>query len=77
MNGPERDLVAEEGVDEGSADSVVEGERSGAGGVLGQPARSPAPSGPGDGPPEEVETEESRAARVARGTGQQLQEGEG
>lgn len=37
--GSERDLVAPEGVDEGSAASTVEDERSGSGGVLGAPGQ--------------------------------------
>lgn len=66
-------LVAPEGVDEGSADSAVEGPGSGSGDVLG-PAGSPAADSEA---PLDMESEESRAARESAGSGQQLAEGEG
>lgn len=69
-------LVPSEGVDEGSAEQVVEGleERSGDRDVLGEPPRG---GGPETAGPVDMESEESRAARAGRGTGQQLAEGEG
>ena len=80
MTAPDDDLlVAPEGVDEGSADSTAEGPEDGGdpAGVLGA---APA-GGPDDEdtprPPDDMESEESRAARDAVGTGQQVQAGEG
>jgi hypothetical protein len=73
MSGPEQDLVAGEGVDEGSADSVVESGGTPRGTVLGAPQQHGAADGPGAAP-EEVETDASRAAH---GPGQQQQAGEG
>jgi hypothetical protein len=73
MSGPEQDLVAGEGVDEGSADSVVESGGTPRGTVLGAPPQHGAADGP-DAAPEEVET---HASRAAYGPGQQQQAGEG
>lgn len=82
-------LVPDEGVDEGSAASAVEGPDgpghrdtglgdAGRGGdLLGEPPRgAPADETQAAGPVD-METEESRAVRAERGAGQQLQEGEG
>lgn len=78
MTGPE-DLLTDEGVDEGSAASSAEGD----GGpdpdadVVGAPPHGgPADEAQAAGP-QDVDDEASRAARDSRGTGQQLQEGEG
>ena len=86
MTDPSKDLlVSTEGVDEGSADSTVEGPDSGAAGdaaaggaAAGDGASSPAAgAGPEAAPPLDMESPQSRAARDAVGTGQQLQAGEG
>jgi hypothetical protein len=72
------DLVAEEGVDEGSADSAVESPASGSGGdLLGEPPHGAPVDDAQAADPVDMETGQSRAARDAGGTGQQLQEGEG
>ena len=70
----ERLLTTSEGVDEGSAQSTAEGPGAGADPAAGG---APRPPEPGAAPPEDMESEESRAARDAAGTGQQLQTGEG
>ena len=75
----ERDLVTDEGVDEGSAAGTVEGPDSGSD----HPEGAPGQGGPGGGGPVDpaqaaapidVDTEESAAAQ---GPGQQYQVGEG
>lgn len=77
------DLVADEGVDEGSADSTVESPASGAGAggadgdLLGEPPHGAPVDDEQAAAPVDTETRQSRAARDAGGTGQQLQEGEG
>ena len=86
MTSPSDDLVATEGVDEGSAASTAEGptsteELTGVQNpiekALGEP-RSASPASETDpAPPDDMESGESRAARDATGTGQQLQAGEG
>jgi hypothetical protein len=78
-HGPD-DLVAEEGVDEGSADSTQEGPSSGAGAggdLLGEPPHGAPVDDVQAAAPVDMESAESRAARDATGTGQQVQEGEG
>ena len=87
MTNPSDDLLAtSEGVDEGSAASTDEGPRSTEelAGVtnpikqaLGDPPSTDAQSDATPAPPVDMETEQSRGARDATGTGQQLQEGEG
>ena len=77
MTAPDEDLLTTtEGVDEGSAASTVEGPASGAGpvdeGTTGGPASGSTPA-----PPVDMESPDSRAARDAVGTGQQLEVGEG
>ncbi len=80
MTNPSEDLlVTTEGVDEGSAASTVEGESA-----IEDTERAvdDAPTSGVDGeaqpaPPVDMETDESRAAREATGTGQQLAAGEG
>lgn len=76
MSGDERDLVAPEGVDEGSAASSTEGDSAPDVDAVG-PSVAPAPGGPRndeqDAAPDPVETMESRRAH----DGQQLQVGEG
>ena len=75
MTNPSEDLlVTSEGVDEGSAASTAEGPGSG-----GRPAAGSAPTVEGEqpAPPVEMESSESRAAKDARATGQQLEVGEG
>lgn len=85
MTPPDEDLLATEGVDEGSAASTVEGstaEGAGTAERAGPPADPPAvPHAPDDAesrpaPPDEVDTAEARAARAA-GSGQELEAGEG
>jgi hypothetical protein len=82
MSSPDEDLLATEGVDEGSAKSTAEGAPSTQGlsqlqNALDEP-RSSRPTGESDpAPPEDMESAQSRAARQERGTGQQLQAGEG
>lgn len=83
MTNPSKDLLATtEGVDEGSAKSTVEGEMLA--GERGPDAHrgTALGEGPADveatpAPPVDTESAESRGARDAAGTGQQLQEGEG
>ena len=75
MTNPGDDLLAtSEGVDEGSAASTDEGPGSGSDVGTGAPG---AASQDTAAPPVDMESDESRAARDAAGTGQQLQEGEG
>ena len=72
-------LVPSEGVDEGSAAETVEGleERTGDGDVLGEaPRGAPADEAQAAGPVD-MESAQSREARDALGSGQQLEEGEG
>jgi hypothetical protein len=86
MTSPSDDLVATEGVDEGSAASTAEGatsteELTGVQNpieqALGEP-RSASPASETDpAPPDDMESGDARAARDATGTGQQLQAGEG
>ncbi len=90
MTSPSDDLVSTEGVDEGSAASTAEDRSSGAASTeeltgvqnpiekaFGQP-RSASPASETDpAPPDDMESGDSRAARDATGTGQQLQAGEG
>lgn len=76
MSSPDQDLVTSEGVDEGSAASTAEDADSGSpSGLLGPPPAHT--SGETSAAPDDMESEESRAARDAVGTGQQLQAGEG
>jgi hypothetical protein len=86
MTSPSDDLVATEGVDEGSAASTAEGatsteELTGVQNplekALGEPRSSSPASDSDPAPPVDIELPESRAARDASGTGQQLQAGEG
>lgn len=77
MTTPDEDLLTTaEGVDEGSAASTAEGPGSGAGpvdtGTTGGPQSEATPA-----PPVDMEAPDSRAARDAVGTGQQLEAGEG
>jgi hypothetical protein len=69
-------LTTTEGVDEGSAASTVE-ESGAEGSALGATAAAGAEDESTPAPPDDMETSESRAAREERGTGQQLQAGEG
>jgi hypothetical protein len=78
MTSPHEDLTTTEGVDEGSADSTAEAPRADSG------AADPGPGGQPDlaseatpAPPVDMESSDSRAARDAVGTGQQLEAGEG
>lgn len=77
MSSGDDDLVATEGVDEASAQSTVEGADSGSP----QPASRPDlvwPAGESTpAPPVDMESDASREARAERGTGQQLNTGEG
>lgn len=93
MSEPQPDLLTTtEGVDEGSARSTVESGPDGQGPVAsddGTPGRTavtgtgadqpPAGTTPDeqDAPPLDMESADSRAARVEHGTGQQLSAGEG
>jgi hypothetical protein len=73
-------LAAEEGVNEGSATSTQEatGVPNPVNQLLGDPEESTRAAGTEPAsPPDDMETAESRAAREARGTGQQLEAGEG
>jgi len=76
-------LVPEEGVDEGSAASAVEGapvtgrSDDGAPDLLGEPPRGAPVEEAHAAGPVDVETDQSRTARAERAPGQQLQEGEG
>lgn len=71
------DLVAEEGVDEGSAASAVEGADSSGGDVLGEPPHGAPQTEQDAAGPVDMESEQSRSAREAAGPGQQLGQGEG
>ena len=73
MSASERDLVSEEGVDQGSAASTVEGEDAGASGVLGASPQGAPVNDEQEAGPDPVETIESRRAQ----DGQQLEVGEG
>ncbi len=87
MTNPSDDLLAtSEGVDEGSAASTGEGpdsteELTGVTNpikqALGDPPSTDAESDATPAPPVDMESEQSRGARDATGSGQQLQEGEG
>ena len=71
-------LATTEGVDEGSAASTVEDATTGGSGnrsASGAPGPLDAEASPA--PPVEMESPQSRAARDAVGTGQQLEVGEG
>ena len=79
MTSPDEDLLTTtEGVDEGSAASTAEGPQSGS-----APRDAGTVDGPGPtsestpAPPVDMEGADSRAARDAVGTGQQLEAGEG
>ena len=88
MTNPSKDLLAtSEGVDEGSAASTAEGagtpdpSTEDLTGVP-NPVNALLGEGPGNAeaspaPPVDMESEDSRAARDARGTGQQVEAGEG
>ena len=87
MTNPSNDLLAtSEGVDEGSAASTAEGptsteELTGVTNPIKQalgdgPDRDASPDAT-PAPPVDMESEQSRSARDAAGTGQQLQAGEG
>jgi hypothetical protein len=73
MSGPERDLVAEEGVDQGSAAMSGEGDAGPDVDTVGPPAAGVPVNDEQDAAPDPVETLESRRAH----DGQQLQAGEG
>ena len=92
MTNPSEDLLATtEGVDEGSAKSTVEGPDSGGASsteeltgvtnpisrALGDPDTQSEDIEAKPAPPVDMESDDSRAARAAEGTGQQLQAGEG
>lgn len=87
MTNPGEDLLAtSEGVDEGSAASTSEGptsteELTGVTNplkrALGDPPHQSEEIDPRPAPPVDMESDDARAARAARGTGQQLQAGEG
>ena len=87
MTNPSDDLLAtSEGVDEGSAASTDEGpssteELTGVTNpikqALGDPPSADAESDATPAPPVDMESEQSRSARDAAGSGQQLQQGEG
>lgn len=73
-------LVAEEGVDQASADSTAEAaseQVAGSQDVLGEPPRGAPVDDAQAAGPDDMETPQSRTARDARGPGQQLAEGEG
>jgi hypothetical protein len=72
-------LVPSEGVDEGSAAETVEGleERTGDGDVLGEAPRGVPEDEEQAAGPVDMEPAQARDARDERGSGQQLQEGEG
>jgi len=74
MSDPDELLTTTEGVDEGSAASTAEGPGSGAAPGAGG---SPAVAGEAPTPPDDMETDEARAAREQAAPGQQLQAGEG
>ena len=75
MTNPDEDLLTTtEGVDEGSADSAVEGPDSGGSPRAGA---KPVVEGAVPAPPVDMETDESRAVREQRDPGQQLDVGEG
>lgn len=79
MSGPE-DLVTDEGVDEGSAASAAESTDGDAGpdpDVLGEPPHGAPVDETEAAGPVDMESAESREARAERGSGQQLQAGEG
>ncbi len=71
-----RDLVTSEGVDDASADSTVEAAVE-TGDVLGEPPHGAPDDDEQGAVPVDMETAESRQARDERGSGQQLQAGEG
>ena len=87
MTNPSDDLLAtSEGVDEGSAASTDEGPRSTQeltgvtnplSRALGDPPSPDQEVDASPAPPVDMESEQSRSARDASGTGQQLQAGEG
>ena len=76
MTNPDDELlVTSEGVDEGSAASTAEADGTSSDAAV----EGVASGGPGTGAaaPVDMESQESRQARDAQGTGQQLQAGEG
>jgi hypothetical protein len=86
MTNPSEDLLATEGVDEGSAASTVEGadsteELTGVTNpikrALGDPPRTDAAKDAKPAPPVDTETSQSRTTRTTQDTGQQMQAGEG
>ena len=79
MTTPDEQLLATtEGVDEGSAASTVEDAATGGSGDRPAPAAlGPLDAEASPAPPVELESPQSRAARDAVGTGQQLAVGEG
>jgi hypothetical protein len=72
-------LAADEGVNEGSATSTQEatGVPNPVNQLLGDPKESTRAAGTEPAPPDDMESDESRAARDAAGSGQQLEAGEG
>ena len=78
MTSPNDDLLTTtEGVDEGSAAATAEGPGTGAAQTVGGAPSSPADGESAPAPPVDMESEQSRDARAAAGSGQQLQAGEG
>jgi hypothetical protein len=77
MTSPGEDLLTTEGVDEGSEASTAEGPQSGSGPVDAGPGRPAPQSEATPAPPVDMEGSDSRAARDAVGSGQQLEAGEG
>jgi hypothetical protein len=79
MTSPGEDLLTTtEGVDEGSEASTAEGPQPGTGAVDAGPGGRPhLDSESSPAPPVDMEGSDSRAARDAVGTGQQLEAGEG
>jgi hypothetical protein len=80
MTAPDDDeLVAEEGVNEGSADSTSEtNEGAGVSGALAAASETGRPAGEYDpAPPVDTDTPQTRATRDQVGPGQQVELGEG
>lgn len=86
MTAPDDDLLADEGVNAGSAEAIGDpddtgdgetNEGTGVSGALAAASRSGRPAGEADpAPPLDTDTPEARAARET-GPGQQLEAGEG
>jgi len=77
MTADEKDLIAEEGVNQGSSDATDEAGNGGTA-ALDTTSGDGHPAGESDpAPPRDTESTESRAARDAAGPGQQLEAGEG